>query len=176
MSEPNGAKAHLQFQQTSDRAIERGDVVLVHLNAYADGYWTDVTRTFVMGVPDERQRDIYIVVLAGLEAGLGAIHAGVRWRRWTQRHGSSSMQEATAKSSSMGWGMGWVQGDLSLGAAGPSCDVERCFASGIVHNVETGTYTNDLGISLAEVVMDREDSVEALTTIPRDLEWSTCDD
>ncbi len=78
MSGPNGSRAHLQFQQTSDRVIEWGDFVLVHINSYADGYWTDVTRTFVVGVPDDRQRRIYAAVLDGIEAGLGAIREGAR--------------------------------------------------------------------------------------------------
>jgi Xaa-Pro dipeptidase len=177
MSGPNGAKAHLQFQQTSDRAIEQGDFVLVHLNSYTDGYWTDVTRTFVVGLPNERQRDIYTAVLSGLEAGLGAIRAGVGAAEVDAA--ARNILQARGYGEEFKHGLGHGVGFKAIYHSEPpvlhpmSSDVLQV---GMVHNVETGIYTNDLGLRIAEVVVDRQDGVEMLTTIPRDLAWSTCND
>ncbi len=175
MSGPNGRNAHLQFQHTSDRAIERGDFVLVHLNAYADGYWTDLTRTFIVGAPDSTQRAIYTTVLAGLEAGLGTIRDGVRAadadaaaRRLLQEHGYG--QEFKH-------GLGHGVGFKAIYHSEPpilhpqSTDLLQ---AGMVHNVETGIYTDALGVRIADVVVVRPDGAEMLTEIPRDLDSATC--
>ncbi len=76
MSGPNSAEAHAAYQRSRNRRLEKGDLVLVHCNSYADGYWTDITRTYVIGQPDERQREIYAAVLAAREAALKAIRPG----------------------------------------------------------------------------------------------------
>ena len=59
-------------------AIETGDLLLVHLNAYADGYWTDVTRTYSMGKIDERKMEMYEAVFAARAAALRAIAGSKR--------------------------------------------------------------------------------------------------
>ncbi|MDP9312002.1 MAG: Xaa-Pro peptidase family protein [Chloroflexota bacterium] len=174
MSGPNGAQAHLQFQQTSDRVIEHGEFVLVHLNAYADGYWADVTRTFIVGTPNERQRDIYMAVLIGLESGLGAIHDGARAADVDAAARAVLRERGYGEAFKHGLGHG--VGFKAIYHAEPpilhpkSLDILQ---AGMAHNVETGIYTDDLGVRIADVVVVRSDGGEVLTTIPRDLEWST---
>ena len=51
--------------QTSRRTIVEGDTVIIDVGALVDGYHSDMTRTFVVGEPDARQREIYDLVLAG---------------------------------------------------------------------------------------------------------------
>ncbi|MBV9124353.1 MAG: M24 family metallopeptidase, partial [Planctomycetes bacterium] len=46
MSGPNSAQAYGAYARSRSRQTTRGDLVLVHCNSYADGYWTDITRTF----------------------------------------------------------------------------------------------------------------------------------
>lgn len=76
MSGPNGAQASRSYQISRDRPLAEGDLVLVHCNSYADGYWTDITRTYCLGAPDERQRRMYEAVLAARQAALQAIRPG----------------------------------------------------------------------------------------------------
>jgi Xaa-Pro aminopeptidase len=78
MSGPNSALAGAAYAQSRHRAIEAGDLVLIHCNSYVDGYWTDVTRTYCMGEPDERQRRMYEAILAARTAALEAIRPGAR--------------------------------------------------------------------------------------------------
>ncbi|HWE61863.1 MAG TPA: M24 family metallopeptidase, partial [Chloroflexota bacterium] len=56
MSGPNAALAGGAYARTRARALRVSDLVLVHCNSYVDGYWTDITRTYCLGEPDERQR------------------------------------------------------------------------------------------------------------------------
>jgi len=78
MSGPHSAQAKRAFAQTRTRVIERGDLVLIHCNSYLDGYWTDVTRTYCLGDPDDKQSAIYAAIFAAREAALEAIAPGVR--------------------------------------------------------------------------------------------------
>lgn len=78
MSGPNSAGAFAAYQLSRARRVAAGDLVLVHCNSYADGFWTDITRTFCLGEPDERKRRMYDAVFAARRAALEAIRPGVR--------------------------------------------------------------------------------------------------
>jgi Xaa-Pro aminopeptidase len=78
MSGPNSYEAFAAFQRSRGRAVRHGDLVLIHCNSYVDGLWTDITRTFVLGEPDDRQRRMYDAVFAAREAALDVIRPGVR--------------------------------------------------------------------------------------------------
>lgn len=76
MSGKNSALAHGAYARSRPIQIEAGDLVLVHCNTCADGYWTDITRTFSMGHPDDKRNKMYAAVFAAREAALQAIAPG----------------------------------------------------------------------------------------------------
>jgi Xaa-Pro aminopeptidase len=74
MSGPNAARAAAAYARTRQRVIQRDDLVMVHANTCADGYWTDLTRTFTAGgPPTERQKEMRAAIMEAREAGLKAI-------------------------------------------------------------------------------------------------------
>jgi Xaa-Pro aminopeptidase len=77
MSGHNSAKAYRAYAQSSRRKLEAGDFVLVHCNSYVDGFWTDITRTYCLGEPNERQREMYVAVLFASAAATDAIRPGI---------------------------------------------------------------------------------------------------
>jgi len=77
-SGPNSAEAYAAYQISRRRQLQAGDLALVHCNSYADGFWTDITRTFVMGEPDARKRRMYEAVFEARRAALDRIRPGVR--------------------------------------------------------------------------------------------------
>ena len=78
MSGPNSAKARGAYALSRARKIQPGDLALIHCNSYADGYWTDITRTYSLGVPDKRREGIYRAVFEARDAALAVIRPGVR--------------------------------------------------------------------------------------------------
>lgn len=56
MSGPNGFEAFRAYQRTRSRSLENGDSVLVHCNAALNGFWCDVTRSYVVGESPEIAR------------------------------------------------------------------------------------------------------------------------
>jgi len=77
MSGPNSAEAFRAYARSGTRRMGKGDLVLVHCNSHVNGLWTDITRTFCLSEPDERQRRIYGAVMSAYETALSAIRAGV---------------------------------------------------------------------------------------------------
>jgi Xaa-Pro aminopeptidase len=78
MSGKNSAEASGAYARSRDTVLSRHDFVLVHCNGQADGYWTDVTRTYVLGAPQERQMRLYEAVFSARAAALAAIRPGVK--------------------------------------------------------------------------------------------------
>lgn len=78
MSGANSALASGAYARSRAKRIEQTDLVLVHLNSYADGYWTDVTRTYSVGQPDERREQMYEAIFAARRAALDAIRPGAK--------------------------------------------------------------------------------------------------
>jgi len=76
MSGRNSALAHGAYARSRSKHIEEHDLILTHCNSYADGYWTDITRTFVIGRPTDRQSAMYDAVFAARDAALRAIAPG----------------------------------------------------------------------------------------------------
>jgi Xaa-Pro aminopeptidase len=73
-SGPNGAMAHATV---TDRVIVEGEPIVLDLGARVEGYRSDLTRTLILGKPDERFEEIYYLVhdaqlmaLAGIKPGM----------------------------------------------------------------------------------------------------------
>jgi D-alanyl-D-alanine dipeptidase len=73
-SGPNGSSPH---HETGERLVEEGDMVVCDFGGIIDGYHSDVTRTFIVGEPTERQREVHALVVAANEAGRAAIAPGI---------------------------------------------------------------------------------------------------
>jgi len=80
MSGPNSAKAGAAFARTRYRKLQGGDLVMIHANTCADGYWTDITRTYTVGQPTLRQREIGSAIDEARRAALDVIQPGVAAR------------------------------------------------------------------------------------------------
>ena len=58
------------FRVPTTRKMERGDVIICELHPKIGGYFTHVERTFCLGEPEAKQREIYDGCIAAYERGL----------------------------------------------------------------------------------------------------------
>lgn len=73
-SGPNGASPH---HEVSDRVIVSGDALVVDIGGtMPSGYWSDCTRTYVVGEPSEDFVALYSVLGVAQEAACEAVKAG----------------------------------------------------------------------------------------------------
>lgn len=165
MSGPDAALAGAAYARSRARRIEPDDLVLVHCNSWADGYWTDITRTFVAGEPDDRQRALYDVVLDAREAVLEVLAPGMRAADADAAAREVLRDRGLAERfpHGTGHGVGFAAIEhLALPRLHPaSTDVlER----GMVFNVEPAVYLPDYGaIRHCDVVALGADGAEVLT-------------
>jgi Xaa-Pro aminopeptidase len=87
-----GPRAALPHARTSERSVERGDLLLLDFGAQVDGYCADLTRTIVVGArADERQRTVYELVRAAQRRAIEHLRAGQ-----TGREGDALAREVIA--------------------------------------------------------------------------------
>ncbi|MCG3401033.1 aminopeptidase P family protein [Staphylococcus massiliensis] len=61
----------------SDKVIEKGDMITLDFGAYYQGYASDITRTFAVGDPDPKMKEIYNIVLKAQEEAVKQAKAGM---------------------------------------------------------------------------------------------------
>jgi len=165
MSGANSARAYGAFARSTSKRLREHELVLVHCNSYADGYWTDITRTYCLGEPDQSQRAMYDAVFAARGAALAAIRAGVRAADAdaAAREVLTSRGFGALFKHSTGHGVGFAAIDAG---AQPrlhpaSSDV---LLAGMVCNVEPAIYVDGQGgIRHCDVVAVSEHGCEVLT-------------
>lgn len=164
----SGRRSALPHGRASDRALAAGDVVLIDMGCYLGGYASDLTRTVVVGEPEQGVRAVYEAVLEAQLAAIDTLAPGV----------SVSAADATARevlaghglaeyfSHSLGHGVGLEVHEeprLSVRASGE-------LPINAVVTVEPGVYLPErFGIRIEDMVVVREGGPEVLTTLPRAL-------
>lgn len=76
----SGPRSSLPHGVASDRIIGIGDLVTLDFGCRVSGYCSDMTRTVMVGEPDEKQRSIYELVLAAQTQGVAAARPGLSCR------------------------------------------------------------------------------------------------
>jgi Xaa-Pro aminopeptidase len=76
-SGPNAASPH---HEPTDRTIDPGDAIVLDLGGDVDGYYSDTTRTVVVGEASSELREIHAIVREAHAAAVEAIAPGVEIR------------------------------------------------------------------------------------------------
>ena len=66
-----------QFNRSTGRRLESGDLVLIELATCVNGYWSDLTRTVPVGSPKPAVEQILAVVTEAQQAAVDAVRPGV---------------------------------------------------------------------------------------------------
>ena len=175
MSGPNAAKAYGAYARSRTRRIRRGELLLVHCNSYVDGYCSDITRTYVVGEPDPRQRELYAAIFAARDAALQAIRPGARAcdvdaaaRQVLARHGYG---DCFKHSAGHGVGFGAIDANALPRLHPKSPDVLQ---PGMVFNLEPAIYLEGYGgIRHCDVVALTPHGPEVLTPFQTTVEQLT---
>jgi Xaa-Pro aminopeptidase len=172
MSGENSSKAWGAYARSRAREIEVADFALVHCNSHGNGYWTDITRTYLIGPASRRHRHMYSVVFEARRAALDTIRPGVRAadvdaaaRGVMRAHGvEDAFKHGT------GHGVGFAAIDHR---AQPRIDSRSPdhLESGMVFNVEPALYFEGFGgLRHCDMVAVTETGMELLTPFQNCLE------
>jgi Xaa-Pro aminopeptidase len=163
-----GPRAALAHAIPGERRIERGELVLIDAGARFQGYCSDITRTFAVGTPGQREREVYEVVLAAQLAGLAAARTGVDGRTVdaAARDVIVSAGYGDAFGHGTGHGVGLEVHEL------PMLGKRRGdrLGVGMVHTVEPGIYLEgELGVRIEDTVVVTAAGCERLTCSTKEL-------
>ncbi|MGE7272950.1 M24 family metallopeptidase [Brevibacillus panacihumi] len=164
-----GEKSALPHGNPGSRAVQQGELLLFDLGVEADGYVSDITRTFAVGEVDGKLREIYEIVLAANEAAIAAIKPGVTFAHLdkTARDVISAKGYGEYFMHRLGHGLGMDVHEYPS-VHGENQEVLR---PGMVFTIEPGIYLPGLGgVRIEDNVLVTETGVEVLTKFPK--EWT----
>jgi D-alanyl-D-alanine dipeptidase len=164
-SGPNAASPH---HEPGARTIERGDAVVLDFGGPLDGYFSDTTRTVVVGEPPDGFEPVYAIVREAQAAAVEAVRPGV------------AIQEVDRAArrviSDGGYGERFVHRTghgIGLEVHEPPYAVEgdvTALEPGMTFSVEPGIYLEGrFGVRIEDIVVVTTDGVERLNTTTRDL-------
>ena len=164
-SGPNGASPH---HHPGDRVIEVGDLVVCDFGGRHSGYYSDSTRTFVVGEPGADQTEVHEVVRAANEAGREAIAPGVPCQE-IDRAARKVVDDAGFGEYFIhrtGHGIGLEVHEHPYIVEGN----EQRLEPGIAFSVEPGIYLpGRFGVRIEDIVVCSDDGVESLNQSHREL-------
>ena len=164
----SGPRSALPHARASRRKVERGELLLMDFGAQHQGYCSDVTRTFVIGLPTPEQRDIYGVVRDAnhiashsVRAGMTGMAADALARSYIERCGHGE-----AFGHSLGHGLGLEVHESPRLAR----TAEAALVSGSVVTIEPGIYRAGWGgVRIEDDVHLSANGPQILTNFSREL-------
>lgn len=162
----SGAKTSLPHGKPDDKCIEFGDFVTIDFGAMYNGYISDMTRTFVVGEADEKQREVYELVRQAQEAGVKQMRAGAVASEPDREIRKIIKKYEEFYYPGMGHGVGReLHEEPFLGK-----NATRIMEAGCVITMEPGIYIPGWGgVRIEDTVLITEDGCEPLTHFPKEL-------
>ncbi|MEW6065416.1 peptidase M24 [Desulforamulus profundi] len=162
----SGLRSALPHGVASDRQLQFGDLLTMDFGAVYQGYNSDMTRTVVLGEPDEKQQEIYSIVLAAQLAGLAAVREGVTAREVDE----AARQVITDRGYGeyFGHGTGHGVGLAIHERPRVAAKDETVLKAGMVVTVEPGIYLPGWGgVRIEDSVLVTGEGCEILTSSPK---------
>lgn len=165
-SGPNGARPHAR---PTDRTLREGELVVIDMGGFCDGYASDMTRTVALGSPSPSARDGYHAVLQAQEAALDAAEAGMTGQE-LDAVARTVLEEAEMGdhfAHGLGHGIGlqvheWPRVSRTSDAVLPE---------GACVTIEPGVYVpeQEYGVRIEDIVVLGPQGCENLTRSPKEL-------
>jgi Xaa-Pro aminopeptidase len=162
----NGAMPHASV---TNRRIQQGDLITFDFGAEADGYFSDITRTYCLGRPTARQREIHGLVRSAQEAAIKSVRAGISCKGVDAAARETIGKAGHGKHFGHGTGHGiglMVHEAPSLSPLSPDAVTVN-----MVFTIEPGVYVPGWGgVRIEDMVQVTDRGPKVLTSLPRELE------
>jgi Xaa-Pro aminopeptidase len=164
----SGKRSAMPHGMASEKVIENGDFLTLDFGCVFEGYCSDMTRTVVVGKADERQKEIYDIVLTAQKSAIEAIEAGKK----------CSEVDAVARGiikergygDNFGHGLGHSVGIEihEMPSLSPKC--HDIIENGHILTVEPGIYIEDFGgVRIEDLIIVEDGKARNLTFSPKEL-------
>lgn len=163
----SGSRTSLLHGKPGEKKLEKGEFVLFDFGALYNGYHADISRTFILGEPDEEQRELYQVVQQAQMSALKSIKPAI----------SATVPDEKVRKAipekylpfyypGMGHGVGLDIHEEPFIRQGTVSRIEK----NMVLTIEPGIYIpGKHGIRIEDTVVVTDNSFELLTVYPREM-------
>lgn len=166
MSGPNSLRAPRPYNISSQRKIKAGDAVLIELNTCVDGYWCDLTRTWVVGTPNREQQTIWDLLLEGQRAAIESIRDGIASTLVDKAARDAIKKGGYEFPPFLGHGIGVACHEPPYVKPGS----KDMLHANYLHSVEPGIAKPSVGgLRIEDVVLDKRVGGESISIFHRDL-------
>ncbi|MFS1018803.1 M24 family metallopeptidase [Enterococcus casseliflavus] len=164
----SGLRSAMPHGVASEKVIEQGDLITLDFGCYYQGYVSDMTRTFAVGDPGDKLKEIYQIVLEAQEKVLAAAKPGMTGIKLDAiaRDHIASFGYGDAFGHSTGHGIG-----LEI-HEGPNVSfrADKAFVVGNVITDEPGIYLPGIGgVRIEDDLLITETGNKVLTHSPKEL-------
>lgn len=166
----SGARSALPHGRASMKKIAKGDLVTLDFGCIVDGFNSDMTRTFAVGEPGDKAREVYNTVLEAERAGVAAARAGMTARELDGVCRSVIDEKGYGEffSHSTGHGLGYDVHEMPPLAT--RADDSWVLQEGMVVTIEPGIYLpGEFGVRIEDDVLIEKDGCRELTSPSRRL-------
>lgn len=167
-----GERSALPHGVPSSRSLKQGDLILIDFGAVVNGYRSDMTRTFVFGKADAKQKHIYQLVQQAQLAAISALSNATKAElsgEYLYQQSANILHNSDYKEfagEGLGHGVGLQLHEQPF--LGPDC--KTMIKQGCVITIEPGIYIPGWGgIRIEDDVVLTEHGLEILTQSPKEL-------
>lgn len=166
----SGKNSSMPHAKPSDKKIKDGDFVIIDWGAECNGYFSDMTRTFLMyGNDISEKRRIYEIVNTARDKAIITAQEGVKAKEIDAAARNIIKKEGYARFFGHGTGHG-VGLDVHESPSISQVSNE-IISESMVFTIEPGIYITDIGgVRIEDMVTIKEGSAVVLTTLPREIE------
>ena len=164
----SGSNTSLPHGVPSDKVVVQGEFVLLDFGAVVGGYHSDMTRTFCVGEPTDKMRQVYDIVLKAQLAAIGAVKAGMSGKELdgVARDIIAYAGFGSNFGHSLGHGVGMEIHEMPY--ASPSKD--NILLENTIVTVEPGIYIEgEFGVRIEDFVVVKNDGCENMTKAEKKL-------
>ena len=158
-SGPNGALPH---HRAGERAIQRGEPIVIDMGAKYQGYCSDLTRTVIIGEPDATFRKIYDIVLGAQLTAMSLTRPGVSGADCDGY--ARKVIDSAGYGETFGHSLGHGVGLAVHESPGVGPNSQGILKEGMVFTIEPGIYVSGWGgVRIEDVFLLQKDGVKTLS-------------
>ncbi len=167
----SGINSSLPHARPSEKKLEPGDLVIIDWGGEEDGYFSDMTRTFLIHGPDlHKKKEIYTITLEANRKAISIIKKGLSMHQIDSA--ARGIINAAGYGEYFGHGTGHGVGlDIHEQPYVSKDAKKRMVDINMVFSIEPGIYIPNLGgVRIEDMVTVSENSAKTITTLSRKLE------